>query len=286
MAGGGYAGGYSIAVHTSTHAIRMKTGFLLALAAISVTSSQASLVAWYPLDEGSGNVANDASGNGNFLEGAPAWLATGAFGGSAQVGPGATLLARAGGVGSLAGINAATGNSVTILTWLKPNTESIGSSVFWIGDSNSAAGTRLFQVHLEWTDGTTYWDSSWGDGTNQRVSGDLGVVSDALHHYAFTYNGNTGLTEIYKDGVALVSGTTETQASLPWASIQNFEIGAASFDAWWPGGEVDDFAIFDEALTAEQINLARTGGVVALIPEPASAALAGLAGLFLLRRRR
>jgi MYXO-CTERM domain-containing protein len=247
----------------------------------------ASLVAWYPLDEGSGAVANDASGNGNFMAASStAWLGTGAFGGSFQLSAGNTLLARTGTAGSLAGINATTGNKVTLMMWLKPNSENIGGSPFWISDSNVAAGNRLFQAHLEWVDGTTYWDSSWGDGTDQRASGDLGIVSDVLHHFAFTYNGDTGLTEVYKDGTALISATTATQVTLPWASILNMEFGAASFSSWWPGGQIDDLAIFNESLSPAQINLARLNGVVALVPEPAGVALAGLAGLFLLRRRR
>jgi len=267
----------------------MKSFLLSAFAATLLASTaSASLVAWYPFDEGTGSTANDASGNGNFLTGTPAaWLGTGAFGGSAQLAPGATFLARTGSAGSLAGINATTGNKVTIMFWLKPNSESIGESPFWISDSNSSAGNRIFQAHVEWYDGTTYWDSSWGDGTDQRVSGDLGLVSDVLHHFAFTYNGDTGLTEVFKDGVALISGTTATQASLPWSTIQNMELGAASFTAWWPGGQIDDFAIFNDALSSAQINLARTGGVAALaVPEPAATGLAALAGLALLRRRR
>jgi len=265
----------------------MKTGLLLALAAVSITSSRASLVAWYPLDEGSGATAGDATGNGNFMAASStAWLGTGAFGGSFQLSPGNSLLARTGSAGSLAGINATTGNKMTLMLWLRPNGESMGGSPFWISDSNSSAGNRLFQAHVEWTDGTTYWDSSWGDGTDQRVAGDLGVVSDALHHFAFTYNGDTGLTEIFKDGVALVSGTTATQATLPWAAIQNMEFGAASFSSWWGGGQIDDIGLFNEVLSPAQINLARTSGIAALVPEPAGLALTGLAGLLLLRRRR
>lgn len=267
----------------------MKLRLFLALASvIACASAPASLVAWYPLDEGTGNVANDASGNGNFMQGNPAWLGTGAFGGSIQVSPGATLLARTGSSGSLAGINATTGNKVTILAWIKPNTENIGESPFWISGSNSGAEPRIFSTHLEWYNGNTYWDAAHG-GSYNRVVGDLGTVADALHHYAFTYNGDSGLMEVYKDGVATISGTGLTQAALPWGSIQNFEIGATSFSAFWPGGQLDDFAIFNEVLSPTQINQARTSGVAALaVPEPATTAMAGfaLAGLLVLRRRR
>jgi hypothetical protein len=260
----------------------------LSLLASSI-SSMAALVAWYPLDEGSGSTAGDASGNGNRLDGNVTWLGTGAFGGSANVGANygnGSLLARTGGSGSLAGINATTGNQVSISFWLKPDAESQGSSPFWIGDSSTAAGNRVFQAHLEWTDGNTYWDVSWGDGTNQRLSGMLGTVSDALHHYVLTYNGDTGAMNVYKDGVPTLTGTAATQASLPWASINNFEIGAASFGAFWPGGQVDDFAIFNHELSQAEVNTARTQGIAGLVPEPSTVAILGLGGLLLLRRRR
>jgi len=113
--------------------------------------ASAALVAWYPLDEGAGGTANDASGNGNTMNASGVWLGTGAFGGSMNVGaaygPG-TLLARTGGGGSLAGINATTGNQVSIAFWLKPDSENQGSSPFYIGDNAGAAGNRIFQAHL------------------------------------------------------------------------------------------------------------------------------------------
>ena len=268
--------------------MHLRSSLTLAALLSAACTASASLVAWYPLDEAGGTVVNDATGNGSPMQTTTTgWLPTGAFGGSYQLSAGNTLLARTGSNGSLAGINATTGNKVTIMFWLKPNNESMGSSPFWISDSSSSAGNRLFQAHVEWTDGNTYWDSSWGDGSNQRVAGNLCVIADALHHFAFTYNGDTGLTEVFKDGVALISGTTAPQASLPWSSIQNMEFGAASFDSWWGGGQIDDIGIFNEALSPAQINVARTSGVSALaVPEPSTAAIAGLAGLFLIRRRR
>jgi hypothetical protein len=251
-------------------------------------SSQASLVAWYPLDEGSGAVANDASGKGNTLASSGTWLGTGAFGGSIQLGPTSSLLARAGGAGSLAGINSTTGNKVSVSFWLKANGESSGSSVFYAGNSASASGNRFLNAHMEWTDGTTYWDVGWAaPGSGPRISGNLGSVSDALHHYVLTYDGDTGAMQIYKDGAVAISGTSTTTAVLPWSGVQNFEIGALSFQSFWPGGQIDDFAIFNTVLTQSEVTTARTLGIAALVPEPTtSVALLGLAGICAVRRRR
>lgn len=252
------------------------------------SQSHSALIAWYPLNEGSGTVALDASGRGSNLSATGIWLSTGAFGGSMQVGGtvNGTLLARSDYAGSLGGINSATGNKVSISCWLKPDSESIGGNPFYFGDNSVNAGNRIFSAHLEWTDGTTYWDGPWDSGSQRRVSGNLGTVSDALHHYVFSFDGDTGAMTVYKDGILALSGSSAPRASIPWGSIRNFEIGAASFDAWWPGGQVDDFAIFNEILTPAQINAARTVGIAGLVPEPGSVALAVFAGLCLARRRR
>jgi len=51
--------------------------------------ANAGLVAWWRLDEGSGTVALDSSGNGNDarFQGAPAWVESGKFGKTLDVAP-------------------------------------------------------------------------------------------------------------------------------------------------------------------------------------------------------
>ena len=265
-----------------------KAAFTLAASAILSSVASAALVAWYPLDEGSGTVVADASGNGNTMTaaGGGTWSGTGAFGGSYHVGPNGGVVARTGVFGSLSGINATTGNDVTIAFWAKADAESMGGSVFYISDSTSAAGNRIFQSHLEWTNGLTYFDTDWTSGTS-RVSGDVGSVSDVMHHYAFTYDGDSGAMAVWKDGVPTLTGTGDVKASLPWASIQNMEFGAASFSAYWgTGGQLDDIGIWNEVLSPSAIAQIRTSGIGSTVPEPGVTALALLAGAIGVRRRR
>jgi MYXO-CTERM domain-containing protein len=274
---------------------------LAAAAALLVTGqAHATLLAHYTFDgpvgaAPNGTVITDASGNGRNLTiqgaGGSQFLATGAFGGSIQLGTNAGALARTGGVQSatIASFNTVTGNQVTISAWVKPNRESQGSSVFWISDNNAGSGNRIFQSHVEWTNGRIYWDTDWGDGTNQRVDAVGGTTADQLHHYVYTYNGDTGLMQIHKDNTLLATSVQPLEAGLPWASIRNFEIGALSFASWWGGGQVDDFAIWNEVLDEREIAYINRNGVAALpsLPEPASAGLAllGVAGLLARRRR-
>jgi hypothetical protein len=262
----------------------------------SVTPVQADLIAHYTFDEGAGTIAHDSSGNGNdlaFQGTGDVWLSTGAFGGSLQLGVNGSVLARAGGLqaGTINNLHTVTGNKVTIAFWARPNRENQGSSVFWISDSNVAPGNRIFQSHVTWFDGVVYWDVNWADGNFRRAQNGGGTTADRLHHYAMTYDGDTGRMEIYTDNALLASAVQATEAALPWGSIQNFEIGALSFDSWWGGGVVDDFALWNQVLTADERTIVYTLGVDGLaVPEPAALTLLGLGALGLLvyawRRKR
>lgn len=257
---------------------------------LAAVPAYSSLIMWLPLDEGSGTVAGDMSNQGAdmTLTGNSAFLGSGQFGGSLQIGNAGSLIARAGGSSSstITYLNGQSGNKISISYWLKPNNENQGSSFLYVNDNAGAVGTRIFNVHHEWTNGLLYWDATWGDGSDQRLSGDGGVGTDMLHHYVLTFDGDSGAMQIYKDGGLLHSNTQSPQASLPWASIQNMEIGAQSHASYWGGGQLDDFAIFDHVLTPAEVTTASTLGIQALaVPEPSSALLAALGLLALLCRR-
>jgi hypothetical protein len=94
---------------------------------------------------------------------------------------------------------------------------------------------------------------------------------------------------MYKDGSLSLATTVAADPTINWAGIQNFEIGAFSFDSFWGGGQVDDFAIFDHALSAPEVNTAFTQGIQALvIPEPSALmlVLVGALSIGSLRRTR
>ncbi|SHI47144.1 PEP-CTERM protein-sorting domain-containing protein/MYXO-CTERM domain-containing protein [Rubritalea squalenifaciens DSM 18772] len=251
-------------------------------------SSHAALLLHYAFDEGSGTTVTDSSGNGRdlTLNGGSTWNATGgAFGGSVNLGG---ALARAGGVSAstISSLNTVTGNQVTIAFWANVNSESVGSNPFTISNSNNSVGTRILQAHLEWSDGTTYFDAAWDVSSANRVSGDLGDVSSDLNHYIFTYDGDAGQMAIYKNNVLQFSNNSAPGGAINWAGIQNFELGAFSFNNGLWAGEMDDFAMWNEVLDEQDRTQIFNSGV-ASIPEPSGAALLGLAGLgFILRRRR
>jgi hypothetical protein len=104
-------------------------------------------------------------------------------------------------------------------------------------------------AHATWGDNNFYFDSAGCcDGATQRISGpnDLNFVEE-WHHIVFQKNGEQ--KEIWVDGELKVSGINT--APLP-SDLTNLYIGTSN------GGEsmlgrLDDFAIFGDALTPEQI---------------------------------
>lgn len=263
----------------------LKTVTVFALAVWCAPASRSSLVLWYPLDQGSGTEVTDASGNGGNItwNGNGTWNATGPFGGSLTLGASGSLLARTNTANdnTIALLNAQTSAEASITFWAKANVESQGSSVFYIGNSSTNAGNRVFNSHLEWTTGETFFDVDWGDGSDNRTSGNFGLSADQMHHYAMIYNGTAGTIAIYKDGGVASSANFAPDTSLPWSSISNFEFGAASFDTWWGGGQLDDIAIWNHALSPEDVTTIFTQGVSGLaVPEPSSLAYS-LSGLLL-----
>lgn len=259
---------------------------ILALLA-SMPASHAALVVWYDFEQTSGTILTDQSGNSRnmTLQGSNTLGITGVFGNGANIDD---ALARTGGASAstITSLNSVTGNQVTIAFWARVNSESIGSNPFYISDSSTSGGNRIFSAHLEWTDGNIYWDAAWNASNTNRTSVAGGAVSDAYHHYVMTYDGTAGDLFLYKDNVLLSSNTSAAGGAINWAGIRNFELGALSFSngAW--GGAMDDFAIWNEVIDTNTRNAIFTNGVASVVPEPSTLALVGLGTLGLLRRRR
>ncbi len=143
---------------------------------------------------------------------------------------------------------ASTQNQVAVSFW-QNLTQVVSSTVFKFTSPSSTGGQRGMSGHATWGDNNFYFDSAGCcDGATQRISGpnDLNFVEE-WHHIVFQKNGDQ--KEIWVDGELKVSGTNT--APLP-SDLANLYIGTTN------GGEsivgrLDDFAIFADALTPEQI---------------------------------
>jgi len=216
-------------------------GFL----ALTATTVHAELIAYWPMDEGSGvAVADDVGGFDGTIEGSVPWVA-GMFGSALQF-PGTSDNNV-----NCGNIDLNIGSNFTLACWIRmPDCADRYHDIF--GKGPKAAGH--FELYI----------NGGGAGGGDRLRGgaasyipDLGdfwsnvkVDDDTWHHIAWTYNGGT--VACYVDGGGTGQKTWTVSGSVATTTGQ-FRIGSLA-DATNPfGGTVDEVAIFNAPLTQEEV---------------------------------
>lgn len=215
--------------------------FLVVLPAISVSTPQAkaessSLVGYWKFDEGSGTVATDSSGNGNTgtLMNGPQWVD--GISGKALKFDGTDDYLSASDSPSLD----VSGNQITVMFWMKPASDIDASTPY----------QKLYDK------GDAYHSAIGGGGMRFTIAyvHDIDSVrktwsGDTWYHIAHVYDGST--IRIYVDGV-LDNSEPET-GSIHVTSLP-FTIAAYTYGGkWYFPGTIDEFRIYDYALTPEEI---------------------------------
>ncbi len=259
--------------------------FLFVVLVLGLAPARASVVLWYPFNEGSGAVVNDGSTNGNHLSanaGGFLWnqKAGAPFGGSIHFNGTGSALAQKNAVSvqpqTIDYLRARAGNKVTIAFWANPDTQGQATAPF--GFLKAGPG-RVFQSHLLWTNSNVYWDvgstGAAGDTfyrTNAATTSTPGVWT----HWAFVYDGalTTQTVKVYRNNILVASGNVATPQTLNWAGIDIAELGNSQlYGSRW-AGSMDDFSMWDEALTTAQIGTMMASGVQALVPAKINAFIA------------
>ncbi len=200
--------------------------------------------------------ANDLSGNARHgtVEGGAAFTAGGG-GRSGTAGDRAMNFPNTGfnrvrvaaaAIGGLDSISSADALSVSV--WMFGDAAQPQQDSLFYGDGTTGGtGIRLLNAHTPWTDSVVYFDCG-GFNAGQRISisvADPTKWKGQWNHYVFT-KGN-GALQIWLNGALLT-----TTASAPGMGlIRSLFLGYAP---WGPyGGKVDDFAVWNRALTATEI---------------------------------
>ncbi|HEY5913247.1 MAG TPA: LamG-like jellyroll fold domain-containing protein [Verrucomicrobiae bacterium] len=157
---------------------------------------------------------------------------------------------------------AAASDRIAVTFHQKWNTGTAGSSSFWMTSPSSSGNWRGFQAHCPYGGNTIYFDTAGccTAGT-QRLSGGVGVNYQMWHLFAFLKNGDT--KQVVVDGAVMLQSTGAS--ALP-ADFTEVLVGAAF--VWGAPtatvannmqGLIDDFAVWEGAITASQMALLASG---------------------------
>ncbi len=229
-----------------------------------VSGVNSGLVAHYSLDEGSGVLANDFSGNGytgSLLgsNGLPAWT-------SGKVGTGALSLDNVDDhVRIQTDVVGAEGGVVTVSAWVKPSTIASGGSIV----AKDRSGFLQWNLKMDGQTGNNLRNNLLfgvgAEGTTAYAMADLN-----WHHVAGVYDGAN--VYVYIDGVSV-----DSTPPVLTGTINNFAhsvcigtSGSQCTENNFFGGLVDDVRIYNRALSSSEIqdlyNYNDSGSQVSSIP--------------------
>jgi hypothetical protein len=224
-----------------------------------IAISDPNLVAWWKLDEGSGNMVLDWSGHGNHgqLQGGPQWV-SGYDGIALELDGGDDF------VNFSSPSDFSSGTSTrSMCGWGK--TDTVAGGYRWIAAYGSPSTSQAFFIGMN---GNSLIGGGYGgDDVVQTDFWETGV----WHHICLTYDGTTA--RLYADGVMVASEAKDWNLMLSRTHIGRQVNDAAEF---WDG-TVDDIRIYNKVLTQDEIIQAMRGDpTLAWNPSPANESVPNL----------
>ena len=264
-----------------------RTLFLSALlSGAALLPSQASLVAYYPLDgdfqdaSGNGNHGTLVGGNTGYSNSVPASIG----GGQSASFPG-----TAGHYGNIQNAAQSGGLALTALS-------SFSVSMWVNGDGTVNRDDRIFSEGMTTNNNPLFNVGTHSSGANGTVdiyirNGSAfghayspGTAFDGTWHHVVFMGGEDGLLDLYIDGAF---DAQFNYSAIPAFTPDTTTIGGIlrGSDCCQFNGSIDDVSFWGRDLTQSEISVLASGGSALQVPEPSSALL-GLSGLLLLFRRR
>ena len=272
-----------------TKKLLLLTCLVIVLSAISTTS--AALVAYYKLDEVSGTVAVDSSGNGfdGIVSGDPTWVADQGRGAlEFNSGDAVTLPADQMGMTSEEG---------SVAFWVKKSDDVVGINTIWWGGDNTTGGgfgpENEMHIMIEqavaniWLGGEfgfysfnsvnchCHSDPQKGDATQPgNTPVDPFLVNDGeWHHIAGTWSMTTSAQILYYDGAFVQEGVYGTNIY----PLDHMYLGQMANAGRTLTGSLDEVRIYDRALDEREVIAAMEGVAVnaftAFRPDPTDGAV-------------
>ncbi len=213
----------------------------------AVVSVQPQLIAYYKFNESSGTSAADASGNGQTatLNGAT-WTGAGHSNNAVNLSGSSQYVTLPNGITT----NLA---DFTIATWVYLNGSQGWARIFdfGVGGAGGSPGAPMRYMSLIPSVSMEFIVSLGTWGGNQYVTGSAPLPTGGWHHAAVTLAGTN--CSVYVDGVLSGTGTITITPAQLGTTTQNC-IGRSQFSSDpYLNGLVDDFRIYNGALSAAQI---------------------------------
>lgn len=226
-------------------------------------------VGWWKLDETSGEVAADASGNGNDGKLLPAglgpqWVA-GKIGGGLSF-DGTDDYAELP-IGSIIGSL----SNTTVATWA--DFSNSGGAWQRIFDFGSGTGIYMFLCPRVNTNGTIRFAIRTAT-VGEQVVNSPATLPSGWHHVAVVLDAATKKINLYQDGLLVGSGATQLLPKDMGNTTQNW-LGKSQWPDALYKGSLDDFRIYNRALSGDEVANLVVGGAgfgVASAPSPANKA--------------
>jgi len=198
----------------------------------------------YKLDETTGNIVTDSSGNAHAgtANGTHAWVAGQVGNALSFDGASAFVTAPSGVVSTL--------TAITIATWVEVDATTSWQRILDFGNSTMV---YMFLVPRSSTTGTVRFAITVSGATGEQVlDGSSALPTGVWKHVAVVLDGQRA--SLYIDGALESFKNSFTMRPIDLGTTTNNWLGRSEYtvDPYFKG-KLDDFRIYDRALTAEQI---------------------------------
>jgi len=202
-----------------------------------------SVGAYYKFDETGGTIAVDSWGNGNdaTLVGGPTWV-LGKYGNAVSLSGSSQYVSLP--VGIMSPIS-----DCTIACWVKLSSNAMWSRIF---DFGSGTGVNMFLTPQGGAARIRYAITTSGSGGEQQIDGAAALPTESWQHVAVTWTGNVGTLYVNAVQVGQNASMTLKPSSLGNTTL-NY-IGRSQYNDPYLAGLVDEFRIYNRALSAAEIS--------------------------------
>lgn len=248
------AGGEAVISNGASSSYRLTQGYVSQLPhSLSLSVLPSGVVAYYPLDSGSGTQAYDVSTNENrgVLTNSPTWTGSGRVGGALTF-SGSTQYVN---IPSSASLNQ-TGD-LTIEAWVNL-TDHANHNTITAKTTGDGSTNNTYELRTEQTTGRLQFRAF--DSALRTVTSNNAVATGGWHHVAVTKS--SGTARLYIDGSQDGQGSmgTATANSNALKLGARDDLAAASYFK----GTLDEVRLFSRALTAAEVAGDHTAGLAGL----------------------